>query len=40
VRELGSFNSSKSSGCVEAWIAVSWGYCNIVSCSNRVWSER
>ena len=29
----------ESSGCVEAWIAVSWGDCNIVSFSNRVWSE-
>ena len=42
MRELGSFNNctSKSPECDEAWIAVSWGDCNIVSCSNHVWSER
>jgi len=33
-------HEQESSGCVEAWIAVSGGDCNIVSCSNRVWSER
>ena len=30
----------ESFGCVEVWIAVSWGDYNIVSCSSRVWSER
>jgi len=37
--EISWLSGGESLDSVEAWIAVSWGDCNIVSCSNRVWSE-